>query len=90
MESIQETLKVYRLSDFSLFFFKNDFNHNLTDLFVFLLSLVFCFLGIVLNDFIRHFEPLFYDHHDVRLQHSRSKRESQSQTLHLQFNAHNR
>ncbi|EFX84015.1 hypothetical protein DAPPUDRAFT_99915 [Daphnia pulex] len=45
---------------------------------------------MILNDFISHFEPLFYDHHDVRLQHSRSKRESNSQTLHLQFNAHNR
>lgn len=45
--------------------------------------------GIALNEFIRHFEPLFYDHHNVRLQHSRSKRESQSQ-LQLQFHAHNR
>lgn len=45
--------------------------------------------GVVLNDYIRHFEPLFYDHHDVRQQHARTKRDADRE-LRVRFNAHNR
>ena len=47
-------------------------------------------LGIVLNDFVQHYEPLFYDEKDVHHQLKRSKRESDADVLLFRFNAHNR
>ena len=44
---------------------------------------------MVLNEYIRHFEPLFYDHHDLRQQHARTKRHADGE-LRVRFNAHNR
>ncbi|XP_067137690.1 disintegrin and metalloproteinase domain-containing protein 10-like [Centruroides vittatus] len=45
--------------------------------------------GLVLNDFIRHFEPLYYDHHSLRDQRHRIRR-SANMEFHLRFTAHNR
>ncbi|XP_077562411.1 disintegrin and metalloproteinase domain-containing protein 10-like [Haemaphysalis longicornis] len=45
--------------------------------------------GVVLSDHIRHFEPLFFNHHSFRDQHHRSKR-SPKLDIRLEFAAHNR
>ncbi|XP_037573303.1 disintegrin and metalloproteinase domain-containing protein 10 [Dermacentor silvarum] len=45
--------------------------------------------GVVLSEHIRHFEPLFFNHHSFRDQHHRSKR-SPKLDIRLEFAAHNR
>lgn len=45
--------------------------------------------GVVLSNHIRHFEPLFFNHHSFRDQHHRSKR-SPKLDIRLEFAAHNR
>ncbi|KAH7946411.1 hypothetical protein HPB49_024551 [Dermacentor silvarum] len=44
---------------------------------------------VVLSEHIRHFEPLFFNHHSFRDQHHRSKR-SPKLDIRLEFAAHNR
>ncbi|XP_046402569.1 disintegrin and metalloproteinase domain-containing protein 10 isoform X2 [Ischnura elegans] len=51
--------------------------------------------GLVLNEFVRHFEPAFYDRKDLSTQHRRLKRDSSSPSpppphLKIHFTAHNR
>ncbi|KAH9369291.1 hypothetical protein HPB48_012367 [Haemaphysalis longicornis] len=56
---------------------------------LFLFPLVLLCAGVVLSDHIRHFEPLFFNHHSFRDQHHRSKR-SPKLDIRLEFAAHNR
>ncbi|KAK2704288.1 hypothetical protein QYM36_016626, partial [Artemia franciscana] len=48
--------------------------------------------GLILNDFIRHFEPVFYNHTDIIEQHRRFKRDDRQDRneIRIRFNALNR